>query len=112
MTEPELAGMRDTCAILDCSRDTIERKLRDLGSDFPKPFVIRRKRYWRRADIHAWIAAKAITAVVHARTVDQPSLASSSAAISRRKTPNPLKRVVIDPKAPRKRRCGGLSSRI
>jgi hypothetical protein len=42
MTESELAGMRDTCAMLNCSRDTVERKLRDSGSDFPRPFVIRK----------------------------------------------------------------------
>src|SRR5262249_18913790 len=55
-------GITDMAAILDCSRETIERKLRDPDSDFPMPFTIRRKRYWRRADIRAWIAAKAIIA--------------------------------------------------
>lgn len=41
---------------------TLWRWLSDPKMGFPKPIVIQRRRYWRLADIEAWIAERATAA--------------------------------------------------
>lgn len=47
------------CAPLGISQMTLWRWLRDPALDFPRPIYIRRRRYWREADIQAWIESRA-----------------------------------------------------
>lgn len=62
---PEFVGMAEACAMLCISSRTLERKLRDPDNGFPRPFTIRRKRYFRREDLRCWVDAQAIGAPVY-----------------------------------------------
>ncbi|WP_235857738.1 helix-turn-helix transcriptional regulator [Marimonas lutisalis] len=42
----------------DVSDMTLWRWLNDPAMNFPKPFYIARRRYWREADILAWLDAQ------------------------------------------------------
>ncbi|KEP68010.1 prophage CP4-57 regulatory [Thioclava dalianensis] len=43
----------------DVSDMTIWRWLHDAELDFPKPIYIARRRYWREAEVLAWLDAQA-----------------------------------------------------
>lgn len=45
-----LGGVSDMC---------LWRWQNDPAMNFPRPLYISRRRYWREADIHAWIEAQA-----------------------------------------------------
>ena len=42
----------------DVSAMTLHRWINNLDLDFPKPQYIGRRRYWREADIIAWLEAR------------------------------------------------------
>lgn len=54
------AAMRD--ALGGVSDMTIHRWLNDPALDFPKPIYIARRRYWREADVLAWLDAREVAA--------------------------------------------------
>ena len=58
MTEKRIqaAAVRALCG--DVSDMWIWRKLNDPQSGFPQPVYIGRRRYWREADIVAWLDAR------------------------------------------------------
>lgn len=49
------AAVRDTLGGI--SDMTLWRWLNDPRLDFPKPIHIARRRYWREADLNAWVEA-------------------------------------------------------
>jgi predicted DNA-binding transcriptional regulator AlpA len=59
----EVIRFLDGCAYLGVSRDAAEYLLRQPDSDFPRPFFIGRKRFYRRSDLAAWVEAKATAAL-------------------------------------------------
>lgn len=53
------AAVRELCGgISDMS---LWRWLNDPALDFPRPIYIARRRYWRQADVFAWVEAQAQT---------------------------------------------------
>jgi predicted DNA-binding transcriptional regulator AlpA len=62
MTEKRIqaATVRALCG--DVSDMTIWRWLNDPAMDFPRPAYIGKRRYWREAEIIAWLEAQADTA--------------------------------------------------
>jgi predicted DNA-binding transcriptional regulator AlpA len=42
----------------DISDMSLWRWLNNPAMDFPRPIVIQRRRYWREADVSAWLAAR------------------------------------------------------
>lgn len=55
------SAVRDLCGgISDMS---LWRWLADPELEFPRPIVINRRRYWREADMLAWLEARAAEAV-------------------------------------------------
>ena len=53
----QAAAVRDLCG--NVSDMWVWRKLNDPQSGFPKPQYIGRRRFWREADIIAWLDAQA-----------------------------------------------------
>jgi predicted DNA-binding transcriptional regulator AlpA len=41
---------------------TLHRWLKDPDKEFPRPIYIGKRRYWREADVIAWLDAQAVTA--------------------------------------------------
>jgi len=64
LAEPslELVSLREGCAILRCSPDTVRRHMKNPRSDLPKPFKHGGRWFFRPADLHAYIRAKAAAA--------------------------------------------------
>lgn len=57
-TLPELLRRRDMADLLGCSPANIDL-LRRTGADLPPSFKMGRPRYWRRADVLAWLDRQA-----------------------------------------------------
>ena len=56
----QAATVREMCGgISDMS---LWRWLNDTAIDFPRPIYIGRRRYWREADIIAWLEAREVAA--------------------------------------------------
>lgn len=53
----QAAAVRDLCG--DVSDMTLWRWLNDPSLNFPQPIYIGRRRYWREADVIAWLDAQA-----------------------------------------------------
>lgn len=51
-----LMPAKDLCEIFGVVDMTLRRWMEDDRMDFPKPIVIRRRRYWRKSDIAAFQA--------------------------------------------------------
>lgn len=59
-TEAKLITARTVRELLGgCSDMFIWRRLNEATSDFPKPIVIAKRRYWREQELVAWIEAQA-----------------------------------------------------
>lgn len=43
----------------DISRATLWRYLKDPELDFPRPIVMRKRRFWREDELSDWIASRA-----------------------------------------------------
>lgn len=52
--------VRDLCG--DVSDMTLWRWLNDPALNFPKPIYIARRRFWREADVIAWLEAREVAA--------------------------------------------------
>ena len=59
MTEKRIqaASVRELCG--EVSDMTLWRWINDPGLAFPKPIYIARRRYWREADVIAWLESQA-----------------------------------------------------
>lgn len=56
MTSPKLITARQLRDLLGSVSDmTVWRWLNDPAKAFPQPVYIGKRRYWREAEIHAWI---------------------------------------------------------
>ncbi|MEY8842220.1 helix-turn-helix transcriptional regulator, partial [Cribrihabitans sp. XS_ASV171] len=56
----QASEVRDLCGGI--SDMTLWRWLDDAKLDFPRPIYIARRRYWREADVIAWLEAREVAA--------------------------------------------------
>lgn len=47
-------------AMLGISEMSLWRWLRDPTVDFPRPFVVKNRRYWREAEVNQWLEARRV----------------------------------------------------
>lgn len=55
-----LITIADVLALIPISRPTLYARMQE--PDFPKPFKVGRRVFWRAEDIHAWLDSKQIKA--------------------------------------------------
>ncbi|PIO96592.1 AlpA family phage regulatory protein [Pleomorphomonas carboxyditropha] len=58
-TEGELISAQDVCRRYGIVDMTLYRWLKDANMDFPRPVVLRRRRYFYASEVQAWERARA-----------------------------------------------------